>query len=72
MKLTSLQREALDAVCRSNGGGISSYSAWRTQLLALEKKGLIQGKAGQQYRAVHTQEGLALWRELTRPAKAPV
>ncbi len=67
-KLTELQFEALDAVCRTNGGGISGYSAWRPQLLALEKKGLVQGKAGQQCRAVHTPDGLALWRKLTTPS----
>jgi hypothetical protein len=65
MKLTERQFQALDAVCRTNGGGISGYSSWKPQLLALEKKGLVQGKAGQQYRAVHTSEGLALWREVT-------
>lgn len=65
-KLTKLQFQALDVVCRTNGGGISGYSDWKTQITALHKKGLVQGKAGQQHRVVHTSEGLALWRELTK------
>ena len=63
MKLTELQFAALDAVCQTNGGGISAYSSWQPQLTALHKKGLVQGKAGQQCRVVHTSDGLAIWRE---------
>jgi hypothetical protein len=69
-KLTELQVQALNAVCRTNGGGISLYSDWRPQLVALHKKGLVQGKSGNQSRAVHTAEGLKLWRELSS-AKEP-
>ncbi len=63
-KLTLLQQKALDAVCKTNGGGLSCYSSWKQQLLSLHKKGLVQGKAGQPYRVVHTSEGLSLWREM--------
>jgi uncharacterized protein YjhX (UPF0386 family) len=63
-KLGARQLDLLDRVCRSNGGGVSCYGEHEGIYRALERKGLIQGKSGQQYRAIHTAEGLSLWRKL--------
>jgi hypothetical protein len=63
-KLTDLQWELLDSICHSNGGGVSLHTtADRKRAQSLYRKGLAQGKAGQQYKAVHTADGLKLWRE---------
>lgn len=67
MKLTPAQWRMLDDVCRTNGGGVAvgfSYGtrSWKVAQRLMDM-GLVQGKAGQQYRAVHTKEGLELWRE---------
>lgn len=63
-KLSKAQWELLDRICRTNGGGvtvaISSISKTTQRLYDL---GLIQGKSGEQYCAVHTPPGLKLWRE---------
>lgn len=64
-RLGSAQFAMLDSICRTNGGGRSGYSLNRRTMRSLESKGLIQGKAGQEYCAVHTREGLDLWRKLT-------
>jgi len=63
--LTHLQWELLDRICRTNGGGLSlppGDELKRAQ--SLYRRGLAQGKSGQQYRAVHTPDGLKLWREM--------
>lgn len=64
-KLTPLQWELLDRICRSNGGGVSVGMTvgdeWK-RAQSLYRRGLAQGKSGQQYRAVHTPAGLAAWR----------
>lgn len=66
MVLTPTQLEILGKVCRTNGGGYHAgfhEGARETKIIrALERKGLVQGKAGQPSRAVHTAEGLALYR----------
>lgn len=66
VKLTPAQWEMLDRVCRTNGGGVFaefSETHRTTKLLRkLEAKGLVQGKSNRQSWAVHTPEGLALWR----------
>lgn len=66
MKLTEPQWELLDRICRSNGGGVTvgmSPGAEFNRAHALYKRGYAQGKAGQPYKAVHTPEGLKLWRQ---------
>jgi len=62
--LTPTQKKMLDAICKTNGGGIFPAGAEFRTVKQLEKKGLVQGKLGQQYCAVHTREGLTLWRML--------
>lgn len=64
-RLSKSQFEMLDKICRTNGGGCSGYSLDRRVMRSLETRGLIQGKAGQEYCAVHTREGLQLWRSLS-------
>jgi DNA-binding MarR family transcriptional regulator len=67
-KLTPKQLELLQRVCLSNGGGInagySETAAHTRTVRQLERKGLVQGKLGQPSCAVHTKEGLALFRQL--------
>ena len=57
-KLTEGMEEALAAVVRTNGGGVSRYaysdSVWR----GLMRRGLVQGKQGSGWKVVHTREGL--------------
>jgi hypothetical protein len=72
VNLTKPQREALDAVCRTNGGGVSvrcrrdPETGFGIPLNASYRKlydlGLIQGKSGSYETVVHTREGLALYR----------
>lgn len=68
-KLTKAQREALIAVCDSNGGGIRvptghenhNYGTPTTHpWKALWARDLIQGKANHCYRVVHTRLGWAV------------
>lgn len=64
-ELASLGRrqiELLDRICRTNGGGISGYGLHRSTMRSLEKRGLIQGKRTHESCAVHTREGLDVWR----------
>jgi uncharacterized protein YjhX (UPF0386 family) len=62
--LTERQLALLRAVVASNGGGVScAVDPERTVMRQLERRGLVQGKAGEQWRAVHTKEGLAVVRE---------
>jgi uncharacterized protein YjhX (UPF0386 family) len=63
-RLGARQLDLLDRVCRTSGGGVSCFGEQERVYRSLERKGLIQGKSGQQYRAVHTREGLALWRKM--------
>lgn len=63
MKLPPAQRAMLDKICRTNGGGVWAEGLSARTRNALERAGLIQGKSGRQDYAVHTREGLALWRE---------
>jgi len=60
--LTEKQRELLDRICRTNGGGISLYSADKSVLRGLMRRHLVQGKLGQPGAVVHTKEGLRAWR----------
>lgn len=62
VKLTDAQWRALDAICRTNGGGIYAGGRDMRSIFALHKKGLVEGKLNQQFRAVHTREGLEYWR----------
>lgn len=68
MKLGSKQREMLIKICKTNGGGLFVSGPDQKVIFSLEKKGLVQGKAGQQYCAVHTKKGLEIYRSLTNPA----
>lgn len=71
MKLTKAQWDALDRICRTNGGGVAVRCTIKDDVVvpthkptaALFAKGLIQGKAGSYQTVVHTREGLRLWRE---------
>lgn len=71
MVLSKAQWDALDRICRTNGGGVSINCTVRDgevvpsapAMAALFRKGLIQGKAGAFEKVVHTREGLQLWRE---------
>lgn len=59
MKLGRRQAAILRDVVATNGGGISAGTYCDlTPVRALERRGLIQGKAGEPYRIVHTREGL--------------
>lgn len=62
LRLGHRQWEFLGRVVATNGGGVNCYSADERVYRALERKGLIQGKSGQQCCAVHTREGLEAWR----------
>lgn len=63
--LGKAQFAMLDSICRTNGGGVNGYSLDRRVMHSLQKRGLIQGKMGSPWRAVHTREGLELWRKLS-------
>lgn len=75
--LTKAQREALNTVCATNGGGVvvsvgtsdhnygvPTVNPWR-RLWELD---LIQGKASHAYRVVHTRAGWVVRAELERIA----
>ena len=64
MKLTEPQWRVLNRICRTNGGGVDAWGRDAPVIRRLHEKGLVQGKAGQQHCAVHTREGLELWRSL--------
>lgn len=66
-KLTPAQFRMLDRICKTNGAGVSSYALRGPDtgvVLRLEKMGLVQGKSCEDFKAVHTREGLALWRSM--------
>lgn len=64
-RLGSRQWAMLDKICRTSGGGIyvPGGGPEHKLIMRLHELGLVQGKAGQQYRAVHTREGLDIWRQ---------
>jgi len=69
MNLVELQKELLIKICQTNGGGISTISMDGWQLKAvhqLHDLGLVQGKSGNESTAVHTKQGLELYRTLTK------
>ena len=59
IKLTPAQANMLRRIVASNGGGVSGYerSALNT-MRALERRGLVQGMSGREWRAVHTRDVL--------------
>lgn len=61
-RLGPRQWELLGRVVRTSGGGVNCFSENERLFRSLEKRGLIQGKSGQPWRAVHTREGLEAWR----------
>lgn len=63
-KLGKRQWEMLDRICRTNGGGVFVPPSGHEHniILRLHELGFVQGKAGQQYRAVHTRDGFDAWR----------
>jgi len=65
MKLGPRQFEFLDRVCKSNGGGVNCLGEKERVFRSLERKGLIQGKSGHPWQAVHTCEGLKFWLQRT-------
>jgi hypothetical protein len=70
-RLSPKQREILDAVCRSNGGGVpvreqGMQGANIRQILRLHELGLVQGKLGNPQLVVHTDEGRRLWKEIQK------
>ena len=55
MKLTAPQERVLRRIVKTSGGGIYFESDRdRNVLFRLHEKGLVQGKKGNQSRAVHT------------------
>lgn len=68
MNLGKRQREMLAKICKTNGGGISVPSSGPelTVIRRLEELELIQGKLNHDGRAVHTQRGLKIYRELVQ------
>lgn len=70
VRLGKTQFAMLDRICRTNGGGVSGYSLNRRVMERLYELDLIQGKRGQEWCAVHTSEGLALWRKITAEREA--
>lgn len=68
-RLGKRQWEMLGKIVRTNGGGIYVYYSIQKTVLRLHELGLVQGKAGQQYCAVHTREGLEAWRAYQRATK---
>lgn len=77
--LTKPQREALDRVCRTNGGGVriackvtEDGEVIPTQLpyRKLFDLGFIQGKSGAYSTVVHTREGFRALRALSQSATA--
>lgn len=65
LRLGNVEKAALDKICRTNGGGVSQIDIGARVIRSLFKKGLIQGKSGAQYKIVHTEAGLNLWREFS-------
>jgi hypothetical protein len=66
LKLTEPQWRMLDRICRTNGGGITvgiTEGPDYRMAQRLADKGLVQGKSGVGWMAVHTREGLKYWRE---------
>lgn len=64
-KLSVAQKAMLIRICKTNGGGVNCYElAGPTMktVRCLEKLGLAQGKAGAPWRAVHTDDGWALYK----------
>lgn len=59
VKLTAPQEKMLREIVATNGGGIAEFKLSHATLKVLIRKGLVQGKKGQQWRAVHTPEGFA-------------
>ncbi len=64
-KLTPSQWKWLDKICRTNGGGVdvALTPPIPKAVLHLYDLGLVQGKSGCQWCAVHTRDGLSLWRK---------
>jgi hypothetical protein len=67
--LSAAQKRDLEAVCRTNGGGLwidcrvnddGEAVPVKGPMAKLFAKGLIQGKAGGYSTVVHTREGLAV------------
>jgi hypothetical protein len=68
--LTPAEKRELAVVVRTNGGGLNTYSLGRPKLRILQRlhlMGLVQGKAGAQWRIVHTRDGLAVARAAAAP-----
>ncbi len=67
-RLGGRQIAMLREIVRSNGGGVYYFCGGEDErvMRSLARRGLIQGKAGHQSRAVHTRAGLELVRELDR------
>lgn len=65
-KLGSAQKDMLLRACATNGGGLNGFSENRRVFNSLYKKGLLQGKKGQQYCIVHTRPGLLVCRHLEK------
>ena len=69
MKLTQPQKRVLRRVVKTNGGGVPvSGDRDEKVIMRLYGMGLVQGKAGEQSRAVHSTEGLELVRQLDAQA----
>lgn len=50
--------DLLERIVRTNGGGVSAYGQHHKTVQGLVDRHLIQGKAGQAWRMVHTPIGL--------------
>lgn len=61
VRLTPTQQSLLRRIVATNGGGISTYKlegSERRVVMRLCSMGMVQGKAGQEWVAVHTRPGL--------------
>lgn len=68
-KLTTKMEEALRRVVATSGGGLSGYEYSQSVYRGLIRRGLVQGKAGQPHRVVHTKAGLDYVRNLNTPTE---
>jgi hypothetical protein len=62
------QLDMLRGIVKRNGAGLYIFGAAQEKVMrSLERQGLIQGKSGQEFLAVHTRAGLDLIRKLDAP-----
>jgi hypothetical protein len=65
-ELTAAEREFLDSVVRTSGGGLRLTEENFDMAEHLLNLGLLKPRSGDGRLAIHTRHGLELWRELWR------